>query len=616
MKWAWIAVVVAGVGVGAATWLIPSAERAVRYQTPGNLDHGSASGFNVLLITLDTTRADRLGCYGYSDAETANLDALASSGIRFNDAVTTAPVTLPAHASIFTGLYPPNHGVRNNGEFRVHEEKVTLAEVLRGRGYETVAFVASFVVDARFGLAQGFDRYDDRMAPPERGFGQDQERPADVITDAAVTWLGARDAEKPFFAWVHYYDPHAPYLPHDGRFGHRPYDGEIAFMDTHLGRLTEAVARQGLVDNTVIIVVGDHGENLGEHDESGHSRLIYDAVMRVPLIISCPAIARREVVDDVTVSVVDVFPTVLDLVGISHDGRLDGVSLLSAREHSDRVVYMESMVPYLDNGWAPLFALRGRDRKFILAPRAEFYDLASDPHETDNLYGNLPANLVDGCARLESELVDLLSNWPSPEDVAGASEALDQETTDRLEALGYVSGDTAGPDLGQLDPKDMMPTWEKMGRAKRLLASGSQHEAIALLTEVVRVWPSDRTALRQLGMAYLRAGNRRAAEKHLRKAVEIKPAADVCLLLAQIMILERRFGEAEPLLLLALSVEPGHGGVYVALGDLLAAQGRQAEALAAYEKAERLDPYRAKGVAEQRIEHLRSKMPKSAPPTP
>ncbi len=600
----WIAGVLAV--AAAASFLIPRPPAGAIHETPGDLQTASAAGFNVLLITLDTTRADRLACYGYRRGATPRLDALASTGVRFDHAVTTAPVTLPAHCSILTGLYPPNHGVRNNAEFRLGETNVTLAEVLRDRGYETAAFIASFVLDARFGLNQGFDHYDDRMPVPERGFGQDQERSASAITDAAIGWLERREAGKPFFAWVHYYDPHAPYLPHEPRFNRAPYDGEIAFMDAQFGRFVDAVDAHSLRDNTLIIVVGDHGESLGEHSESGHSRLIYDAVMRVPLIVSCPPIVEREVVGDVTVCVTDIFPTVLELLGIEPDTPSDGVSLLDARDHPDRSIYMEGMVTYLDNGWAPLFGMRDRFRKVIQAPQPEYYDLSEDPGELDNLYGKLAKTAAARYARLESELSELLTDWPTPEEVAGAGETLDQETIDRLASLGYMSGDTAPVDLGKLDPKEMMPTWEKMGEAKRLSARGDQRRAIDLLAEVIRAWPNDRTALRQLGMAHLRAGDRGAAEEHLRKAIDIKPAADVCLLLAQIMVIERRFDETEPLLALALSVDPRHGGVYVARGDLLAMQNRHAEALVAYETAQRLDPYRSQGVVTQRIERLRS----------
>ena len=588
--------------------LLRSGDSALRTGPPGSLRSGSAAGYNVLLITLDTTRADHLGCYGCRAADTSVLDALADGGLRFDDAVTTAPVTLPAHASILTGLYPPNHGVRNNAEFSLDEQHVTLAEVLREHGYATVAFVAAFVLDARFGLNQGFDLYDDRMPPPAQGFGQDLERPAEAITDAAARWLGGREADAPFFAWVHYFDPHYPYVPHEERYRGRPYDGEITYMDRHLGRLLETLERHGLRERTLIIAVADHGESLGEHGEQGHSRLIYEGAMRVPLIISCPSLlAEPEVVDDVLVSVADVFPTVLDLLSIPH-GACDGISLLRARGHRGRSVYMETMVTYLDNGWAPLFALREHGRKFIMAPRREYYDLRADPREQSNLWDDLPQREVEACARLEAELSELLARWPSAEEIAGMAAAVDPETADRLESLGYVSADSPDGSIGQLDPKDMMPAWGKIGEARRLSKSGDYPGAAALLREVLAFWPNDRTALRQLGTTYLRMGRTWEAESTLREAIEIKPAADVCLLLAQILIAKGRHSEATELLSQASDLEPLHGGVCIARGDLLRAQGRREQALAAYEKAQQVDPYRAKTVAQIRIESLRKRV--------
>ncbi|MFP3940102.1 MAG: sulfatase, partial [Thermoanaerobaculia bacterium] len=253
---------------------------------------GAAAGYNLLLVTLDTTRADHLGAYGDAGAETPNLDRLAAGGLRFTDAVTPVPMTLPAHATLLTGLDPPGHGVRINGRFVLGQEHETLAEALRRAGYETAAFVSSFVLDRRFGLAQGFDRYDARLETTRAAaFAPQTERSAEAVTDAAVEWLEGRRAAggegRPVFLWVHYFDPHDPYEPPEpfaSRFADRPYAGEIAYVDRELGRLLASLERTGLAGRTVVVATADHGESLGEHGERYHSRTLYEGAVRVPLI--------------------------------------------------------------------------------------------------------------------------------------------------------------------------------------------------------------------------------------------------------------------------------------------------------------------------------------------
>ncbi len=287
---------------------------------------------NVLLITLDTTRADRLGCYGYERAETPNLDRLAEAGVVFETAVCQAPLTLPSHASILTGTYPPFHGVHDNGGFYLREQAVTLAELLRDHEYSTSAFIGAFVLDARWGLAQGFEVYDDAFGfATQRAVDLDsvQRRGEDVV-DAFINWLEGRPDE-PFLSWLHFYDPHAPYdppEPYRTRFVDSLYDGEIAYMDSQVGRVLDRLKAESLLDQTLIIVVGDHGESLGEHEESGHGFFIYDATVLIPLIVRFPSsryggkrIAR-------TVETVDIVPTLLETVNIPVPGGIQGRSLL------------------------------------------------------------------------------------------------------------------------------------------------------------------------------------------------------------------------------------------------------------------------------------------------
>jgi choline-sulfatase len=587
---------------------------------PEGLVRGSASGANVLLITLDTTRADRLGCYGHKGVETPNLDALAAGGIRFDDAVTVVPVTLPAHTTIMTGVDPPTHGVRHNGEYRLEAGRATLAEVLAGAGYETAAFVSAFVLDARFGLSRGFSVYDDDVgvsASSVTDFSRPiYERSATAVTDRAIAWFKGHDSSKPFFSWVHYFDPHAPRQPPSpfaSRFAGRLYDGEIAYMDSQIGRLLRALDKAGAIENTLIIVVADHGESLGEHDEATHAKLIYESTMHVPLILSYPKrINRGHVVDAVVVSIADVMPTVLELVGVSHDGEFDGVSLLAGRLDRKRMIYMETLAPYLDSGWSPLYGIRRHQDKYILAPTPEYYNLGVDPHELDNLFTE-PSELAASSRNLlVAELSSRMVGLPSLAAAAASAKKLDPDAQRQLESLGYVGSipdaDTPGDELA--DPKEMMAVLQAIDEAEGLATAGRTDEAFVIITGVVSEFPRDPKALVALGKVYLHQDRREKAEEVLRKAHAIRPSARVCILLAQLMIAGQRIDEAANFLDQAEVLEPLHGGIYLARGDWLTMQGRPLEAIASYEHAKEVDPYRTAREAELRIAKLRAFMRK------
>ncbi len=604
-----LAIVAAG---GAYLWY-PSAFESSPSNLPSSLRTGSAAGFNVLMVTLDTTRADRLGCYGYESAKTPTLDRLAMLGIRFADAVSHAPLTLPSHASMFTGLVPPNHGVRDNEHYRLSDAQVTLAEVLRDEGYQTAAFVSAFVLDARVGLDQGFDHYDDAVDPVAgSGFGRYVQRTGDEVTSSAIDWLNARSSDKPFFAWVHYFDPHEAYAPPEPfatQFLDQPYDGEIAYMDKQVGRLIDAVKTQGLWDRTVILVVADHGESLDEHGEPTHSFFLYESTQHVPMILSCPGVFRGPyVVDDVVVAVSDVFPTVIDLLGINPRGPCDGISLLSAYNHRDRAVYMEAMVPYLMHGWSPLYALRRHDDKFILAPKPEYYDLTIDPHETNNLHARSAREVRLAVSELEAALQDKLTRWPSAVEVASAGMAADPETIRRLRALGYVAGGATADDAGTLDPKDMIDNWRLLRRAQYLTETGKLEEALALTLEAKEASPHDRGVLQWLGEVYALMGRYAEAEASFRSFTNIKPSAHVYIMLSQMIMAQGRLDEAWGVVEKAAQLEPKHGGVHIVRGDLLAMQGRLSQAIDSYREALRVDPHRAQAMAEARIRRAESRM--------
>jgi len=588
---------------------------------PLPFETGAAAGRSLVLITLDTTRADRIGCYGYPGAETPNLDLLAAEGVRFADAVTPVPMTLPAHTSLLTGLDPPHHGVRANGEYSLGPEHTTLAEALGTVGYETAAFVSSFVLARRFGLAQGFEFYDDDLeAARGTAFEQQNKRSAAAVTDAVLAWVERRGSGggRPFFLWVHYFDAHDPYEPPSPwreRHTDSPYDGEIASVDAAVGRLLEGIEAFVPPERSVIVAVGDHGESLQEHTERYHSRSLYEGAIRVPLVIAAPgAIAAGGAVDDRVVGLVDLYPTLLDLLGVARPSggpSLDGRSLTRSgappgapSADEDRALYVETLNTYLDNGWAPLYALRRHTDKYILAPRAEYYDLRDDPHEQANLLaGGSSAGVSQSLAE---RLGDLVAAQPGIVEVARGRQETDPEVRARLEALGYLSGGggPAAPGTDLPNPKDMLPLHEELLAARRALAQGDLQQAARVARRLVQAAPRNRAALQLLGEAYARMGDLARAERALRRHMEIRPGVGALVVLAQVMMQQRRFDEAVALLDVAAELDPLHGAVPLARGDLQMIQGHPTRARELYEEAARVDPYRFAGLSRVRIERL------------
>ena len=405
---------------------------------------------SVIVITLDTTRADRLSVYGFNNAPMPGLERLAREGVVFDRATAVAPLTLPAHCSVFTGLFPPAHGVRDNADGALSQQQTTLAEILKARGFQTAAFVGSTVLDSDRGLAQGFDYYSTvpRAGSSAHSFGAAQ-RPADAVMNDALQWIEAHD-EKSFFAWVHLYDAHRPYEapePFRSRFLD-PYVAEIAFADAQIARLLTALNDRHVLERTIVVVVGDHGESLGEHGERDHGIFVYEASMQVPLIVRAPGLTARRV--DAVVSQVDVLPTLLDLLRIPAPPGIDGVTLVPASRGSmmvERELYAESMYPSRF-GWSPLRMVRDARLKYIDAPRPELYDLDADPFERHDLASQRP-NVVAGMrARLAGFAAEkpagLPGNQPSEEAVRA------------LASLGYSSGHAAVPSSSALDPKDFI----------------------------------------------------------------------------------------------------------------------------------------------------------------
>jgi arylsulfatase A-like enzyme len=408
----------------------------------------------VVLITLDTTRADRLTPYGFMDAQMPAFERLARGGVLFDQAVSVAPLTLPAHASIMTGLWPPAHGVRDNVSPPLAEPYVTLAEVLRGQGFRTAAFVGSNVLHRDRGLSQGFEHYGgpDRDGRPGHGAPQ---RPAAEVVSEATQWLRGINGSR-FFAWLHLYDPHRPYEPPEPyatMYASDPYIGEIAYADAQVGVVLDTLEQQGVLDQTLVVVAGDHGESLGDHGERDHGVFVYESVLRVPLLIRAPSLSPGRVGS--VVRLIDVMPTTLALLGVRH-APSDGADLTALMQghHQELEAYSESLYPQRF-GWSPLRALRDGRFKLIDAPRPELYDLQRDPFEEHNIYdqrGTVATAMRRRLATFSG------SEWPADQSV-GNRQTVSSEVKDRLAALGYV---TSAPvtnlksGVRLPDPKDLV----------------------------------------------------------------------------------------------------------------------------------------------------------------
>jgi choline-sulfatase len=481
---------------------------------------------SIVLVSIDTTRADRLGCYGYAGAATPNLDRWAAEGVLFENAATPVPVTLPAHASLLTGLLPNRHGVRDNGVYRLSGGMATLAELLSGRGYDSAAVVGAAVLDREYGLGRGFRVYDDRTAPT--GLLAIPERDARAVSDAALA--AAAGLKRPFLLFVHYFDPHADYRPPSPfreTFRDRPYDGEIAYVDRELGRLRAGLEARGLLANAVVAIVSDHGEGLGEHGEAAHGVFLYQSTVRVPWILSAPGRLPAGLRWPGFARLTDVTPTLLELAGAPVPAGLDGRSLLgalvggtpSALEES--WLLLESEFAHNSYGWAPLHGITNGARKWIGAPRAELYDLAEDPAENRDLAAAAPGE-VDRLARLWRERFTEDRRAPLLGDETDAEEA---ERLERLESLGYVAtARAARAGEGSLpDPKDVIGTLDRINEARRLLSAGDFRSADAILESVLGESPGNVSALILLGSSRIEAGRPLEAVEPLRRAAELAP---------------------------------------------------------------------------------------------
>lgn len=462
--------------------------------------------WNVLLVTFDTTRADRLQSYGNSRIKTPTLNQLAQDGVQFNSAFSAAPITAPSHSTIHTGLYPLAHGFRDNGLFVLGDEHLTLAEILKSNGYATAASIGAYPLISKFGLNQGFDLYDDhltghvedylgqRAVPKERLFFD--ERRAAQVNEAIEPWL-SEHAGRPFFAWVHYFDPHQPFEPpppFDQEYADDLYDGEIAYSDSRLGRLLQHLDALGELDRTLIVMTADHGEGLGEHNEETHAVLAYDTTLHVPLIIRAPrdsGLLRGQQIDQ-HVGNIDVLPTILDLLGIDIPEAVQGRSLrplMEGQSIAAREYYAENLSPHLSHGWGKLRVLYSGDHKYIHGPEPELYNTRIDPKELSNLINSEPS--------LADELHEALSVFIFDHAVGQSkTAAVDDETLRRLQSLGYLQGGASDVqtisealEKGGFSPHQGAPLLNSMSSAKHLLFKGHFEAALPYTEQLITVDP-------------------------------------------------------------------------------------------------------------------------------
>ncbi|MFC2164783.1 sulfatase-like hydrolase/transferase [Acidobacteriota bacterium] len=557
-----------------------------------NLKIKRSADLNVLLITLDTTRADRLGCYGYERAGTPNLDSIAAGGVKFANTYTSVPLTLPSHCSIFTGTYPIYHRVRNNGLYYLGNENVTLAEILEKKGFRTSAFVSSFTVDSRFGLDQGFEVYDDTFHHQEILKSFRSERPAEEVFGSYSNWLDEHSDDK-FFTWVHFYDPHLPYnppSPFKEEYLGRPYDGEIAYMDHYLGETVAKLKEKKILEKTLIVVVGDHGEALGERREIEHGLFIYDNTLKVPFLLYCPKHLPAGVVIDARVNLIDVMPTVLDMLKISAGGDVQGRSCLDEireKKGGGSFSYIETYFPLENFGWSPLTGLIEGDWKFIKAPKPELYNLRSDPGESQNVFQKE--------AKVSRRMVKLLEQFQEDfsSDKTGQRKRLTVEEERRLRSLGYFGAEAAdGSSRGPLpDPKDKIEDYVLYFQGNLHETRGEFQKASEMYKEVLRRNSGVANNYVHLGFLYAKMGRLDNAIEVLEQGRERLPESYVILSkLIAFYSSDGRYDKALSTSQIMLDIDSRHFDALFLSGSVHAKLGNWAKAIGFYQKAMAIEP--------------------------
>jgi arylsulfatase A-like enzyme len=530
---------------------------------------------NVLVISIDTLRADHLGCYGHSQ-KTPAIDSLASKGVLFENAISQVPLTLPSHSSIFTGLYPDQHGVRNNENFVLDQKHTTLAELFRQNGYATGAVVGSFSLDSSFQVDQGFQFYEDKIGTthdPE--VDRHVERRAESVWKLGRSWIESQKG--PWFCFLHFFDPHFPYNPPQ-RFAQN-YDGEIAYTDKIIEQVLQSVDYR----TTIIVLLSDHGEALGDHGEENHGVFLYDEALKVPLIILAPGLNPRRVAQQVRL--VDVAPTIVELADLTKKASFSGASLVPHLNGNGKELpaYSESYYTNMLMGWAPLHSIRWNNKKWIDAPKGEFYDLAKDPKELKNLYSS---SAVPNSYR--SEL-----NKHVQKKAANANAEVDPETREKLASLGYVTGSSGSITNSGFDPKDGIKLWTIIEAAVRHAQLNEWKESEKLFRDVLKKQPDNVIAKKFLANVLRKQGKNEEAIPLLESAMKSElHQQETRIDLSETYFEMKKYPESLELLLPVVNAGKPNVRALTMGAWLFAHFERDRDALAAYQKLAELRPLR------------------------
>jgi len=572
--------------------------------TSGKKDlSGKCRDLNLMVITLDTTRADRIGAYGYQPAETSNIDGLAANGILFENCYAAVPLTLPSHCSLFTGRYPLGHGVRDNGTFLLGKDQLTLAEKMKEQGFHTYALIASYVLLARFGLNQGFDLYDDSLEVNVILKNYGSEIKADQVYAKFSQWFKKMNPREKFFTWIHFYDPHSPRNPPEEymkKWGSNPagaYNGELAFVDAYVGKIIDDLKTASLLERTLVVIVGDHGEAFGEHQEYGHAIFCYEQNLRVPLIFYNPRVFTGKLKGlrvRNRVSLVDIMPTILELYGQKVPGEIQGQSFVDlldgSPEKKDRTFYIESMHGKEEMGWAPLSGIIYEQYKYISLPEPELYDLTTDSNEKNNLFWKKNRLARD----LDKRLMNLVSRYSTGGKTgeADSRRQLTESDTQHLQTLGYISA-FANKANTNLDPKEGIIFDKKFLDIDKAIKEGDLDEAEKQMQEIVKDSPKIQFPQYFEMMMTLsrKRGDTDSVLRFARQAVEAFPQiTNFKITLAQVYFNANLLDEADKTAAEVIKSAPTETRPYILRGRIAEKKGLASEALAYFEKALTLEP--------------------------